>query len=65
MEGSPGEYEGTDRFTAEERREMEDGVSGGGGMKSIKTTLDGRRRKGSEEQEIIISLIITYDEVRT
>lgn len=44
------------------RREKKNGRwgSGGGGMKSIKTTLDGRRRKGSEEQEIIIS----YDEVR-
>lgn len=61
MEGSPGEYEGTDGFTAGERRKMEDGEVEGGGMKSIKTTLDGRRRKGSEEQEIIIP----YDEVRT
>jgi len=48
MEGSPREYEGMDGFTAGERWKL----GKWRGLESIKTTLDTRRRKGSEERDM-------------
>lgn len=50
-----------ERMDLQQEREGKNGRWGsGGGWKSIKTTLDTRRRKGRGEREIIMP----YDEVR-